>query len=211
MSDITLEAKRREPGRSNARALRRESLIPGIYYYHGEDSIPLAAHSLSLRPLITTTESHLVNLKLDDGTKKLCILKEVIFDPITDRPIHFDLMGVAAGEAMKVTVQVVLTGRAAGQADGGLVQHILHELDIECLPKDLPEHLELDISGLNIGDSLHVSDIKTENITVLTPEDTTVVAVSAPRVAEEEDGEGGLEEGGSAEPEVIGKGKKEDE
>lgn len=209
MSDITLEAKRREAGRSNARALRRQGVVPGVYYFHGEDSIPLAAHELALRPLINTSESHLVNLKLDDGSEKLCILKDIDFDPITDRPVHFDLLGVAAGELMKVSVPVALQGRAAGQTEGGVVQHILHELDIEVLPKHLPEHIEVDISGLNIGDSVHVSDISVENVTILNIPEATIVSISAPRVGSDE--EEGLEGTETMEPEVIGKGKKEEE
>lgn len=207
MSDIALKANRREPGRSTARALRRQGVIPGVYYFHGEDAIALSVEELDLRPLINTAESHLVNLSLDDGTKKLCILKDMIFDPITDRPVHFDLMGVAAGEAMKVSVPVALVGRAAGQAEGGLVQQILHELDIECLPKDLPEHIEVEISALNIGDSVHVESLSIENITILTASDATIVSITAPRVSGDEAEEGE----GASEPEVISKGKKDDE
>ena len=209
MSDIALKANRREPGRSTARALRRQGVVPGVYYFHGEDAIAISVHELDLRPLINTAESHLVNLSLEDGTKKLCILKDMSFDPITDRPVHFDLMGVAAGEAMKVSVPVALVGRAAGQAEGGLVQQILNELDIECLPKNLPEHIEVDITALNIGDSLHVADLTVENMTVLTATDSTIVSITAPRVSgDEAEGEEGE---GSMEPEVISKGKKEDE
>ncbi len=212
MSDIQLDAQMREPGRSTARSLRRDGAIPGIYYFHGEDSISIAVDELALRPLIQTSESRLVNLKLDDGTEKLCILKDMVFDPITDRPVHFDLMGVAAGELIKVYVAVHLVGRAAGLAEGGLVQHQLNEIEIEVLPKNLPEHVEVDVSGLNIGDSLHVGDIDAGDFTILTPDNITIVSVSAPRVADEDAGEGDLlGEAGSAEPEVIGKGKKEDE
>lgn len=205
MSDISLQAQRRQPGRSTARSLRRESMIPGVFYFHGEESIPLAVHELALRPLIQTAESHLINLKLDDGVEKLCILKDMTFDPITDRPTHFDLMGVAAGESIRVSVPVVLAGRAAGQVDGGLVQQILHELDIECLPKDLPEQIEVDITPLAIGDSIHVSDLSVANVQILTAAEATVVSVSAPRVSDDEGGESG-----PTEPEVISKGKKEE-
>lgn len=211
MSDIQLDAQLREPGRSTARSLRRDGVIPGIYYFHGEDSIAIATEVLALRPLIQTSESRLINLKLDDGTEKLCILKEMIFDPITDRPVHFDLMGVAAGELIRVYVSVHLAGRAAGLAEGGLVQHQLHELEIEVLPKDLPENIEIDISGMNIGDSVHVGDIEAGAFTILTPPNITIASVSAPRVAEEETETDLLGETVSAEPELIGKGKKEDE
>lgn len=211
MSDINLQADRREAGRSNARALRRQGVVPGVFYHHGDESIPVAVEELALRPLITSTESRLVNLALADGTEKLCILKEVIYDPITDRPVHFDLMGVSAGELMKVSVSVVLEGRPAGAADGGIIQHQANELDIECLPKNLPENITVDITALNIGDSIHVGDLEAGDFEFLTPENVTIVSVIAPRLVtdEEEELDGELEV--SAEPEVIGKGKKDDD
>jgi large subunit ribosomal protein L25 len=199
MSEIILEAQRREPGRSVARALRRKGTVPGIYYFHGEESIPVAATELALRPLIYTTESHLVNLKLDDGTMKTCILKDLSFDPITDRPTHFDLQGVAANEEIKVEVPVTLVGMAIGARDGGVVDFVLHKLEVECLPKYMPEHIEVDITNLHIGEALHVSDLNIENVKFLGAQDATIVAVTQPRVATET----AAEAAAAAEPEVI--------
>jgi large subunit ribosomal protein L25 len=183
MSEILLEARRREPGRSNARALRRQGVVPGIFYFHGEEPIAVAATELALRPLVYTTESHIVSMRLDDGTTKSCILKDYTFDPITDRLTHFDLQGVAANEAIKVEVPVMLVGSAAGAREGGIVDFIQHKLEIECFPRHLPEHIEVDITNLNIGDSVHVRDLAIENVTIITSEDVTVVSVTAPRVA----------------------------
>ncbi len=212
MSDIQLDAQLRAPGRSTARSLRRQGVIPGVYYFHGEESIAIATEELALRPLIQTSESRLVNLKLDDGREKLCILKEMVFDPITDRPVHFDMLGVAAGELIKVNVPVQLIGRPAGLAEGGILQHQANELEIEVFPKNLPESIEVDISALNIGDSIHVGDIESGDFTFVTNEKRTIVSIIAPRLAveEEETDELGLETA-SAEPEVIGKGKKDDD
>ncbi len=211
MSDIKLQADPRTPGRSNARALRREGVVPGVYYHHGDDPISVGVEILALRPLITSTESHLVTLVVSDGTEKLCILKEVIYDPITDRPVHFDLMGVAAGEMMKVSISIVLDGRPAGLADGGILQHQANEVEIECLPKNLPEHISVDISGLSIGDSIHVGDLEAGEFTFLTPDNVTIASLIAPRLAVEADEDGdGLEGAVSAEPELIGKGKKDE-
>ena len=114
MNEILLQAQRRQPGRSAARAMRRQSVVPGIFYFHGEEPIAVAAHELALRPLIRTSESHLVRMRLDDGVEKTCILKDISFDPITDRPVHFDLQGVAADEAIAVEVPVNLVGQAIG-------------------------------------------------------------------------------------------------
>jgi large subunit ribosomal protein L25 len=203
MSEVTLEARRREPGRSNARVLRRQSIVPGIYYFHGEEPIAISVAELALRPLIFTTESHLVKLRLDDGVEKACVLKDISFDPITDRPTHFDLQGVSANEAMNVEVPVVLVGQAIGTRNGGVVDFSLHKLEIECLPANLPEQIEVDITNLNVNDTFHVSDLKLENITILTPADLSIVSITPARVAMEETAT-------ITEPEVISKGKADD-
>ena len=201
MSEVLLEARLRAPGRSQARALRRQGIVPGVFYFHGEEPIPLAATELALRPLIFTSESHLVRLRLEDGAEKTCILKEVIFDPVTDRATHFDLQGVAADEPVRVEVPVLLVGTSVGQREGGVIDFLLHKIEIECLPKDLPDHIEVDISGVAIGQSLHVSDLNVTNVQVLTSPDATVMAVTPPRAAVEATPT-------VAEPELITKAKE---
>ncbi len=185
MSEVILQARRRERGRSQARAMRRQSIVPGIYYFHGEEPIPVAATELALRPLIFTTESHLVRLKLDDGSEKTCMLKDISFDPITDRPTHFDLQGVVANEAIRVEVPVLLMGQPVGLTFGGVVEHVLHKLEVECMPGDLPDHIEVDISQLGVGDAIHVADVSVPNVTIVTPGDLGVVMIAAPRVADD--------------------------
>ena len=203
MSDINLAARKREPGRSTCRSLRRQGIIPGIYYFHGEEGIPFAVEELALRPLINTSESHLVNLTFEDGVEKLCILKDMTFDPITDRPVHFDLLGVATDEVVRVEVPVSLVGRAIGQLEGGQVQHIMHEIEVECLPHNIPDHIEVDISALKMGEAIHVSDLNIENVEMISSGDVTIVSITAPRVEEESAAT-------IAEPEVITKGKKDE-
>lgn len=202
MSEIIIQAERRTLGRSEARSLRRRSIVPGIYYFHGEEPIAVAVPELALRPLIYTTESHLVRMKLNDGTEKTCVLKDISFDPITDRPTHFDFLGITADETITVEVPVALHGQAIGQRDGGIVDLVMHKLEIECLPAHLPDHIEVDITNLAVNDSIHVSDLSMPNITFITPGDLSVVIISPPRVAEET-------AAAAAEPEVISKGKAE--
>ncbi|MDB5036428.1 MAG: rplY [Chlorobi bacterium] len=203
MSEIILEAKRRQPGRSAARAMRRQSTIPGIYYFHGEEPISISVPELSLRPLIFTTESHLVRMKLEDGTEKTCVLKDIVFDPITDRPTHFDLLGITANEKIRVEVPVSLQGQAIGMQHGGIVDFALHKLEIECIPSDIPDHITVDITNLDVNDSIHVSDLNLPGITIISPADLNIVSISPSRVSEEPTS-------AAAEPEVIGKGKTED-
>jgi len=106
-------------------------------------------------------------------------------------------------------------GSAVGVKEGGLLQESMHKLNVECLPKNIPQSLEIDVTELNIGDTIHVADLNFENITILNPEDTIVVSVVLPKVEKEvepaEEGEEFAEEEGAAEPEVIGKGKESEE
>lgn len=206
MSEVVLNAQRRQPGRSGSRVLRRNSRIPGVYYFHGEEAIAISVAELDLRPLIYTKESRIVALKIDDGTEKTCILKDMSFDPMSDRPVHFDLLGVAADETVVVEVPVLVTGQAEGQRHGGLVQLILHKLEVECLPSAMPQHIEVDITNLQIGDAIHAGDIQVPNVTVVTPADATVVSIAQPRVETEV-----AAQTTAAEPEVIAKGKEKSE
>ncbi|HXG01292.1 MAG TPA: 50S ribosomal protein L25, partial [Bacteroidota bacterium] len=109
MSEIVLEAEIREATGKAAKRVRARGKIPGIYYAHGEPNIPLQVPQLSLNPLIYTSETHVIELRLKDGTRR-AILRDVQFDPVTDRPIHFDLQGLREDEQITLEVPVVLTG-----------------------------------------------------------------------------------------------------
>jgi large subunit ribosomal protein L25 len=216
MSDINLKAYKRERGKkSDVKNLRKQGYIPGVFYLEGKETIPIYVTTKDLNPLVYTAETHVVKLKIDNQKPKDCILKHTQFDPLTDKVVHFDLQGLTAGHEITMEVPVVLNGDAPGVEEGGIVQQFLNRLDVSCLPKDIPDQIEVDISELNIGDSISVADIKTENIKVLNSEDSVLVSVAAPRslAEEEEEVEGEeLEEGEEMEePEVIGKGKKEED
>lgn len=211
MSEITLKAKKREDYKTGTlNQLRLTGVIPGIYYGHGVENINIAATESDLRPIIYTTESHIVNLSFDsDGKNYSCILKDVQFHPVTDKPLHFDLIALKEGEMITIEVSVHLTGNAAGVKDGGVLQHILHKLQIECLPKNIPSHIDVEISGLNMNDSIKVSDLNLENIRILNEENASIVAVVPPTVEKEADTV--VDPDAPAEPEVISKSKKDDD
>ena len=105
---------------------------------------------------------------------------------MSDRPIHADFQELTVGETIRITIPIQLLGTAAGQLEGGVTQQIISELEIECLPKDIPGQIEIDISALNIGDSLHVSDLVVGDVTILTGLDSTVVIVAGAAPEEEE-------------------------
>ncbi len=205
MADYNLTATRRSISTKGAvNEMRRNSLIPGNYYSKGQEAISISVKENSFKPLVFTAESHLVNLTIDSDPAVRCMVKEVQFHPVTDRIIHFDLMGVSANEVLTMEVPILFVGSAVGVKEGGVLQETLHKLEIECLPQFVPQHIEIDITDLHLGKSLHVGDVKIENVTILNAEDVIIVSVLSPRAEEESSTD-------AAEPVVIGKGKAEDE
>jgi large subunit ribosomal protein L25 len=211
MREITLEAEVRTQLGKHARQLRRQGSVPGVFYIHGEENIAVAVTEKSLKPLIYTAETHIINLKLSGGGDKSCILRDVQFDPVTDRVIHFDLQGLKADEEINIEVPIVVTGGTpVGVRDGGILQQIIHRLKISCLPKDIPEHIEVNAEELKINHFIHVRDIKLANVTILEGEGSTIVGVVPPTV-EKEPTPGAVATEEAVEPEVIAKGKKPEE
>ncbi len=210
MSELTINAEsRKKLGGSSALQLRQKGRVPGILYGHGEPSIPFHVKELDLRPLIFTNETHTISLNLD-GQPQRCVLREVQFHPVTDRVSHIDLILIHADEKIRIDVPVSLVGTAAGVKDGGIMDFSLHKLSIEVLPDKIPEHIELDISNLKIGHSLHVSDLPANaDYTIATDSHAVIVTIAAPKAAEEV---AVVADAVIAEPEQIkAKGKKDEE
>jgi large subunit ribosomal protein L25 len=210
MSEVVLQAEVRTQTGKHTKAMRRSGRIPGEYYSRGESNIHIAATPVGLKPLIYTSETHIVNLKLDNGESKTCVLRNVQFDPVSDLPIHFDLQGVKADEELTIEVPVMLSGTPKGVKDGGTVQHVMHRLKVSCLPKFIPEHVEVNIAELGINQSIHIRDIKVANVQILESESSTIVAVVPPTVLKEETPADATATA-LVEPEVIAKGKKPEE
>jgi len=187
MTEIILNAEIRKTGKSASNQLRRSGKIPGIYYAPGDEPLPIAVKESDLKDLIYTTETHIIKLKIGDGKEYQCILKDVEFDPVTDKPIHFDLYGLKAGATITLEVPIVLVGKAPGVEKGGIIEHLLHTVEVECPSNAIPEHIEVDISNLDIGDSIHVKDLKIPNVKILENELAVVVAVVPPRGVEVEE------------------------
>jgi large subunit ribosomal protein L25 len=216
MEKVIIEANERKAINKRSRnRLRNEGRVPGVLYGSRMEPIPIDVTRLVINPLVFTAKTNLISLKLDGHEEYECVIKDVQFDPVTDKVLHFDLIGLTRGEKIQLEVPLKLLGNAVGVKEGGLLQESMHKLSIECLPKDIPQSLELEVTELNIGDSIHISDLNFENITILNPENTIVVSVVLPKVEKEveevEEGEELAEEEGAAEPEVIGKGKESEE
>jgi large subunit ribosomal protein L25 len=137
MSEVVLNAEVREETGKKAKQTRLQGNVPGVFYSHGESNINLKVSMLNLAPLIYGTETRIIDLRMTDGRSKKAVLRDVQFDPVSDKPIHFDLQGLHEDEKLTIEVPVVLTGGIPiGVRNGGLLQHSIHRVRVSCLPKD---------------------------------------------------------------------------
>ncbi|MBN1558518.1 MAG: 50S ribosomal protein L25 [Lentisphaerae bacterium] len=212
--EVTLNAKpRTATGSSEARRLRHQGLLPGIISTRDGQAelIQLDRHDFEVMLHHHASENMMVDVVVGDAAPRRVLLKEVQHNTLTDSVLHVDFVEVSLTEKMRVRIPVELVGEAAGVEAGGTLEHLLRELEVECLPGDLVERIEADVSGLQIGDNLLVGDLNVgSQFTVVTPSDIAVAGVAAPREEEEaEAAEAEAAEGG--EPEVIGEKPEEEE
>jgi large subunit ribosomal protein L25 len=218
MEQARLEAQLREVGgKGAARALRREGFVPAIVYGHKLDpmAIQLPERGLS-RFLGSSGENVIINLDLARGEPETVMLKEVQIHPVSRRILHADFVRVSLEERVTTHIPITLTGASPGVAVGGIQEFLLRELQIECEVGKLPEHIELDVSSLEIGDQIRVSDVELpEDMNIVDDPVTIIVTIATPTIiaAEEEEEEEGvvLEEEVEMEPEVIGEKREEEE
>ncbi|MBF0338554.1 MAG: 50S ribosomal protein L25 [Nitrospirae bacterium] len=209
--NLTAEV-RAETGKGVARSLRRKEVIPCVIYRHGQ-SVPIQINRKELVGFVNASygQQLLVNLNFSDGTTKLALMKDHQVDHIKGELLHTDFYEVSLQETVRLSVAVLLVGTAVGvKRDGGILQAGLREIEIECLPDAIPAHVELDVTGIEIGHSLHVSDLNVDtSIKVLTDTGELLATVlSTAQLASEQAAGEGAE--ASKEPEVIKKGKVED-
>lgn len=213
MAEITLNVRRRDSlGTQAMRKLRRQDLIPGIFYFHGSNNIPFIVERTDLHS-IWGHESGLLTIVFDGKDQKKGVIRDIQFDPVKGTPIHLDLMGIKMTEKLQINVSVQLVGTPEGVKNaGGILQQTLREIEVECLPSDIPESIEVDVSELGIGDSLDVSTITPGNFVILADSTTVVATVTAPRILAEEEEEEEAEEGEEEmEPEVLSQKPEEEE
>jgi len=211
MLEIALDIEtRKEKGKQYTKKLKKEGQIPGVYYFRGKENIPFIVEQKQVQSL-AGHESGLITVNVDGKQEKKCIIREIQYDPINAKPIHIDLMGILLTEKVTVSVPIHLTGTPEGVKNaGGILQHVAREIEIQCLPGDIPQNIELDVAHLNIGDSAHLSDITLDKIEFMGEQDMVIATVSAPRIVEEEV-VAEEEEEVTAEPEVITKAEEEEE
>lgn len=191
MEKISLNVRVREGcGKGIARSLRRGGTIPAVLYSKGK-STPISLDSAKVRKLITLghAESTLIDLRLEgsaDKAERIAILRDYQTDPMTGELLHADFFEVSMDQKIRVTVPVELTGEApAGVKEGGILQFILREMEIECLPSLIPDNILVNASNLNIGESIHIRDIEAEEGVKLIPDPDQVVLTIASPVSQE--------------------------
>jgi large subunit ribosomal protein L25 len=209
MEKVVLKAKKRtEFSKSYLTKLRNSGSVPGVFYLRTTDPIAIEVPENSINQFVFTSETHLIDLKLDDGSEFECILKDTQFDPVTDKVIHFDLLGIIRGEKIQLEVPVLFTGNPVGVREGGVLNELVHKLEIECLPRNIPENVTIDISNLKIGDSIQVKDVTLENFEILNAPESVIVSIASPKGAKDSEDVSAAE---IKEPEVISKGKEKEE
>jgi large subunit ribosomal protein L25 len=186
MEKMTLTAQVREKsGKGVARGLRRSARVPAVLYGHGK-STPISMGAKDVTKILNREggEHALINLKLDgsaDGAEKLAMIKDYQLDPRDGALIHVDLMEVAMNELVRVSVAVHLSGVPAGAKEGGLLQHGLREVEVECLPLQIPDHFDVNVSHLKVNESLHVRNlVVAEGIRLMTDGDATIATIQPP-------------------------------
>ncbi|MCL7959998.1 MAG: 50S ribosomal protein L25 [marine benthic group bacterium] len=198
---------RSETGKGAARRIRAAGKIPGNVYGHGAEPMAVQADELQFKALVSriSTENTLIDLKVGDEKPKAVLIREVQRHPYRSVILHVDFFEITAGEKIRVSVPVRLEGNPIGVRNGGILQVIRYELEIECLPREIPSAFEVDISELEIGESLHIGEVDTGDVTVIEEDNLTVCMVVMPKAApveeEEEDEFSELDE--DVEPEVI--------
>lgn len=205
MAEITQLAveTRQKSGTAEARRLRNRGLVPGNIYGHGGDPISISVPDEVITPLVLAGEK-VLDIQIEDRSQ-LGILRELQWDTFGTKILHFDLLRVDRDEKVEMEIPIELRGMAPGALEGGILDQNLHSISVSCPVFAVPNHFDVKISDLNIGDAIHVRDLTIPpGIEVLTPEEEIVVQVTE-RIEIPEEEEEGEAVAGAAEPEVIGR------
>lgn len=221
MEKVILKASIREDlGKSASKHLRKEGKVPGVVYKGGKAGINVEVDKGDLWHALHTEagENAIITMDISGGEKpikKTVILKEMQIHPISEEYLHIDFHEISLKEKLKVKVPITVKGEAVGvKEDEGLLSQLIWEVEVECLPTEIPEHIEVHVDELRIGDAIHIKDITPpEGVAFLDDAEQMIVTVNPPKMEEEVVTEEAAaeEEAGEAEPEVIKKGKKEEE
>ena len=208
MSTATLSATlRSESGKGAARALRRAGSVPAVIYGHKRQPMSLAVPTRELERLLerVSAETTVVELSID-GKVSRTLIREIQKHPFKKQLVHIDFLELVAGEMITVNVPLVIVGVSVGvRSFGGILDQTMRELEVTVDPSSIPNHIDVDVSELGVGDSIHVRDLKLPaGVTVLDDPDASVVVVAAPKVnATDAAADAAAAAAATAEPEVL--------
>ena len=218
MAQVTLNAEKRSAvGTQKVKQLRRSGYIPAIVYGRHTDTFGIQIDEKEFLKLAHGThgaslESILINLDIkgDKPENRLTLIKEIQHNPFSGKAVHIDFNEVSLTEKIHTHIPVIVVGESKGEKQGGILDQSIREIEVACLPNDLPEEVKVDVSDLDMHQSIHVKDLDIgDKVDILTDADLSIVSVIVPRVVEEAATEEVEEE--ALEPEVIGKKEGEEE
>ncbi len=209
MDLVELRTERRDAGKASTKRVRADGRIPAVFYGHGIDPLSLSVDAKTFRSVIHGEAGTNVILKLKIEGKRgdhTAIIKEIQRHPVKDYFFHIDFLKIAMDEKIQARIPVNVIGESVGVREGGVLQHGLWEIEVEALPTDLPENIEIDVSELEIGGAVRVADLVTsEDIAILTDPEETVLSVVPPTELKEEE----VVEEEMLEPELVGEEAEE--
>ncbi len=198
MKKVELSVKERQGfGSAEARRMRRTGVIPGVFYGGGRDSVPLEVESSLLKKAIGRERGNvIINLSIEGRQETYpTILKDYQSDPLGRGLLHVDFMEIQMDKPIEASIRLELTGSAYGVREGGVMDQTLREVQVRCLPADMPESIEYDVSEMDIGDSIRVSDlVVAAEVEILDDEESAVASIIPPTILKEEPTEEELEE-----------------
>ena len=201
---------RNTSGKGPARRFRKEGLIPAVFYGRGEEAIHLSVNAAELLKIIRAKKENVfIKLRIDGekNLEKLSLIKELQIEPVSRRFYHADFYEVRMDHRLTLDVPLHFAGIPAGVVNGGELQHLKRDLKISCLPSVLPNFIEIDVTGLEIGDSIKVQDIRVpEGIAVLDPGDVGVAMVAIVKVSVPQAEEAAVEVEADAEKAAVAEG-----
>ena len=216
MARMVIEAEPRTgAGKNVARRLRRGGQIPGVLYGAGQPAVSVSLNPKQLRAVLESEAGRntILNVNVKDGESTSAMIVDWQYEPVHGALLHVDLKRIVLDRVLRAAVPVVAVGEAPGvKVQGGILEFVVREVEVECLPTDIPEHITADVSELVIGMNLRVRDLKvSEKVRLTSDPDQAVLHVVAPKKEEEEKPAEAVEAAAPAEPEVIRKGKAEKE
>lgn len=220
IKDITINASPREGvGKGYARRLRAEGKIPAAIYGGGDEPVAVAVNAKDIATILRSDTGHNTIFKVaigdgNNGEPATVIIKDFQVDPLKGKLLHADLLRLSMTAVTHVRVAIHVIGEPVGvKTEGGILELQLREVEVECLPGDIPEALNVDVSNLNIGGHATIADLvyDRDKVKVLADENQIIAGVLAPRLAEEAAPAAGEAAAEGGEPEVIKKGKTDEE